>query len=123
MNSQTFKLVKRLLPGPYALIMHAANKLHKPFQKRKTIGVRISNHPLLQELLKLLSAPLITSSLHDPDEILDYTTDPENLFQQWEPQIDLMLSDGYGNNIPSTVLDLTTEPFEVIREGVGEIPF
>jgi tRNA A37 threonylcarbamoyladenosine synthetase subunit TsaC/SUA5/YrdC len=54
---------------------------------------------------------------------LDYTTDPENLFQQWEPQIDLMLSDGYGNNIPSTVLDLTTEPFEVIREGVGEIPF
>ena len=123
MNSQSFKLVKRLLPGPYALIMHAANKLHKPFQKRKTIGVRISNHPLLQELLKLLSAPLITSSLHDPDEILDYTTDPENLFQQWEPQIDLMLSDGYGNNIPSTVLDLTTEPFEVIREGVGEIPF
>ena len=97
MNSQTFKLVKRLLPGPYALIMHAAHKLHKPF--------------------------LITSSLHDPDEILDYTTDPENLFQQWEPQIDLMLSDGYGNNIPSTVLNLTTEPFEVIREGVGEIPF
>jgi len=123
MNSQTFKLVKRLLPGPYALIMHTAHKLHKPFQKRKTIGVRISDHPLLQELLKLLSAPLITSSLHDPDEILDYTSDPENLFQQWESQIDLMLSDGYGNNIPSTVLDLTTEPFEVIREGVGEIPF
>ena len=85
--------------------------------------MRISDHPLLQELLKLLSAPLITSSLHDPDEILDYTTDPENLFQQWESQIDLMLSDGYGNNIPSTVLDLTTEPFKVIREGVGEIPF
>ena len=80
MNSKTFKLVKRLLPGPYALIMNAAQKLPKPFQKRKTIGVRISNHPVLQSLLPLLEVPLITSSLHDPDEILDYTTDPENLF-------------------------------------------
>ena len=123
MNSQTFKLVKRLLPGPYAFIMHAASKLHKPFQKRKTIGVRISEHPVLQQLLQLLSAPLITSSLHDPDEILDYTTDPETLFQQWESRIDLMVSDGYGNNIPSTVIDLTNEPFEVIREGAGENPF
>jgi tRNA threonylcarbamoyl adenosine modification protein (Sua5/YciO/YrdC/YwlC family) len=123
MNSQTFKLVKRLLPGPFAFIMHATPKLHKPFQKRKTIGVRISEHPVLQQLLQLLSAPLITSSLHDPDEILDYTTDPETLFQQWESRIDLMLSDGYGNNIPSTVIDLTNEPFEVIREGAGENPF
>lgn len=123
MNSKTFKLVKRLLPGPYALIMNAAQKLPKPFQKRKTIGVRVSNHPVLQSLLPLLEVPLITSSLHDPDEILDYTTDPENLFEQWESKIDLMLSDGYGNNIPSTVLDLSTDPFEIIREGAGEIPF
>ena len=123
MNSKTFKLVKRLLPGPYALIMNAAQKLPKPFQKRKTIGVRISNHPVLQSLLPLLEVPLITSSLHDPDEILDYTTDPENLFEQWESKIDLMLSDGYGNNIPSTVLDLSIDPFEIIREGAGEIPF
>ena len=123
MNSKTFKLVKRLLPGPYALIMNAAQKLPKPFQKRKTIGVRISNHPVLQSLLPLLEVPMITSSLHDPDEILDYTTDPENLFEQWESKIDLMLSDGYGNNIPSTVLDLSTDPFEIIREGAGEIPF
>ena len=123
MNSKTFKLVKRLLPGPYALIMNAAQKLPKPFQKRKTIGVRISNHPVLQSLLPLLEVPLITSSLHDPDEILDYTTDPENLFEQLESKIDLMLSDGYGNNIPSTVLDLSTDPFEIIREGAGEIPF
>ncbi len=122
MNSQTFKLVKKLLPGPYALILHAANKLPKPFQKRKTIGVRISNHPVLQALLPLIDAPLITSSLHDPDEIIDYTTDPENLFARWESKIDLMLSDGYGSNIPSTVIDLTTDPFELIRAGAGEIP-
>jgi tRNA A37 threonylcarbamoyladenosine synthetase subunit TsaC/SUA5/YrdC len=65
---------------------------------------------------------LRTSSLHDPDEIIDYTTDPENLFARWESKIDLMLSDGYGSNIPSTVIDLTTDPFELIRAGAGEIP-
>jgi tRNA threonylcarbamoyl adenosine modification protein (Sua5/YciO/YrdC/YwlC family) len=123
MNSATFKLVKKLLPGPYALIMNAAPKLPKPFHKRKTIGVRISSHVILQQLLPLLDAPLITSSLHDADEILDYTTDPEVLFEQWESRIDLMLSDGYGQNIPSTVLDLTDETFQVVREGLGAIPF
>ena len=123
MNSQTFKLVKRLLPGPYALILNAVAKLPTPFQKRKTIGIRISNHPVLKALLPLLQAPLITSSLHDPDEILDYTTDPENLFEQWEADIDLMISDGYGSNIPSTVIDLSAEPFMIVREGAGEIPF
>jgi tRNA threonylcarbamoyl adenosine modification protein (Sua5/YciO/YrdC/YwlC family) len=123
MNSATFKLVKKLLPGPYALIMNAAPKLPKPFHKRKTIGVRISSHIVLQQLLSLLDAPLITSSLHDSDEILDYTTDPEVLFEEWESRIDLMLSDGYGQNVPSTVLDLTEEPFQVVREGLGAIPF
>ena len=70
-----------------------------------------------------MDAPLITSSLHDSDEILDYTTDPEVLFEEWESRIDLMLSDGYGQNVPSTVLDLTEEPFQVVREGLGAIPF
>ena len=123
MNSTTFKLVKKLLPGPYALIMNSSPKLPKPFHKRKTIGVRISSHIVLQKLLPLLDSPIITSSLHNSDEILDYTTDPEELFQEWEPNIALMLSDGYGQNIPSTVLDLTEEPFQIVREGLGEIPF
>tara|TARA_B110000027_G_scaffold27296_1_gene29844 strand:- start:1278 stop:1895 length:618 start_codon:yes stop_codon:yes gene_type:complete len=123
MNSTRFKLVKKLLPGPYALIMNSSPKLPKPFHKRKTIGVRISSHIVLQKLLPLLDAPIITSSLHNSDEILDYTTDPEVLFQEWEPNIALMLSDGYGQNIPSTVLDLTEEPFQIVREGLGEVPF
>lgn len=123
MDAPTFKLVKKLLPGPYALIMTAAQKLPKPFAKRKTIGVRISNHLILKQLLPLLDAPLITSSLHDPDEILDYTTDPETLFQRWENRIDVMLADGYGGNVPSTVIDLSVQPFEVIRVGAGEPPF
>lgn len=123
MNSQVFKLVKRLLPGPYTFVMQAAHKLPKPFQKRRNIGVRISNHPVLKGLLPLLDVPLVCTSIHDPDKILDYTTDPETLLERWDDQIDLMLSDGYGNNIPSTVIDLTTSPFQVIRQGAGEVPF
>jgi tRNA threonylcarbamoyl adenosine modification protein (Sua5/YciO/YrdC/YwlC family) len=123
MNTPIFKMVKRLLPGPYALIVEASVKLPKPFQKRKTIGVRISNHPFLQNLLPLLEAPLVTTSLHDPDKIIDYTTDPELLFERWESQIEMMISDGYGSNVPSTVIDLTQPEFVVIREGAGENPF
>ena len=123
MNSQTFKLLKRLLPGPYALILNTQQKLPKPFEKRKTIGVRISSHSFLKNLLPLLKAPLLTSSLHDPDEILDYTTDPEALFEEWGSKIDLMISNGYGSNIPSTVLDLSVNPFKLICEGAGKIQF
>jgi len=123
MNSQVFKLVKRLLPGPYTLIMEAVQKLPKPFQKRRTIGVRISDHPILKALLPLLSAPIVCTSIHDPDEIVDYTTDPEILLERWDSEIELMLSDGYGSNVPSTVIDLTKQPFELLREGAGELPF
>jgi tRNA threonylcarbamoyl adenosine modification protein (Sua5/YciO/YrdC/YwlC family) len=123
MNSSVFKLIKKTLPGPYAFILNAAQKLPKPFHKRKTIGVRISNHVVLRHLLPLLDAPLITSSIHDLDEIINYTTDPEILFNDWEDKIDLMLSDGFGGNNPSTVVDLTETPFRVIRQGLGKIDF
>ena len=73
------------------------------------------------KLLPLLSAPLVSTSIHDTDEILDYTTNPDVLLEKWDAQIDLMLSDGYGKNIPSTVIDVTKNPFEIIREGLGEI--
>ena len=122
MDSRTFRFIKTLLPGPYALIMKAVKKLPKPFEKRKTIGVRIPNHSLLKSLLPILSSPIVSTSIHDPDKILDYTTDPEVLFEKWNSEIDLMLSDGYGRNIPSTVIDLTKIPYEVIRKGAGDIP-
>ena len=122
MDSRTFRFIKTLLPGPYAFIMEAVKKLPKPFEKRKTIGVRIPNHPILKLLLPILSAPIVSTSIHDPDKILDYTTDPEILFEKWNSEIDLMLSDGYGSNIPSTVIDLTKVPNEIIRIGAGDIP-
>ena len=120
-NARAFRLLKQSLPGPFAFIMEAANKLPKPFHKRKTIGVRISNNPILKELLPLLDAPLITSSLHDPDEVLVYTSDPEELLSVWDEKVDVLIQAGAGGNIPSTVIDLTQDPFLILRKGLGNV--
>lgn len=122
-NASIFRLLKQCLPGPYAFIMESVNKLPKPFNKRKTIGVRISSHPILRELLPLLPAPLLTASLHDEDEILQYSSDPEAILSQWDGRIDLLIDAGYGGNIPSTIIDLTTLPYDVLRYGKGEVDF
>lgn len=120
LNNSTFKLLKRCLPGPYTFILPCL-KLQKPFEKRKSIGIRIANHPILEGLMDLLKAPLITSSLHDVDEILDYTTDPDLIYERWENNIDLMLEDGFGGNIPSTVVNLCGNELEIIRQGKGDL--
>ena len=119
-DNPTFKLLKRALPGPYTFILPTL-KLPKPFQKRKSIGIRISDHPILNELLGLLTVPLITTSLHDTDKIIDYTTDPEVIFERWGKNIDLMMDDGFGGNIPSTVIDLCKKEPLVIRKGKGSL--
>ena len=120
LDNSTFKLLKRCLPGPYTFILPCL-KLKKPFERRRSIGIRMAHHPILEALMDLVTAPLITSSLHDEDEILDYTTDPSTIYEYWENNIDLMLEDGYGGNIPSTVVDLCgTEP-QLIREGKGDL--
>ena len=119
-DNPTFKLLKRGLPGPYTFILPTL-KLPKPFQKRKSIGIRISDHPILNELLGLLTVPLITTSLHDTDEIIDYTTDPSVIFERWGKNIDLMMDDGFGGNIPSTVIDLCKKEPVVIRKGKGSL--
>ena len=119
-DNPTFKLLKRGLPGPYTFILPTL-KLPKPFQKRKSIGIRISDHPILNELLGLLTVPLITTSLHDTDKIVDYTTDPAVIFERWGKNIDLMMDDGFGGNIPSTVIDLCKKEPLVIRKGKGSL--
>ena len=119
-DNSTFKLLKRCLPGPYTFILPCL-KLLKPFEKRKSIGIRMADHPILLSLMDFLNAPLITTSLHDDDEILEYSTDPDLIFERWENQIDLMLDDGYGGNIPSTVIDLCGSEPSVVREGRGNL--
>lgn len=120
-DAKVFRLLKQTLPGPYAFIMEAASKLPKPFHKRKTIGVRIVNHSVITALLSLLEAPLVTSSLHDIDKILVYTSDPDEILMQWEGSVDILINAGVCGNIPSTVIDLTQNPFKIVREGLGPV--
>tara|TARA_B100000767_G_scaffold132068_1_gene125440 strand:+ start:1668 stop:2288 length:621 start_codon:yes stop_codon:yes gene_type:complete len=122
-DSSTFKLLKKTLPGPYTYIMESSKKLPKPFDRRKSIGVRISDDPILKILLPLLPDPLITTSLHDKDKIIDYTTDPSIIFEEWSSLIDLMIETGPGGNLPSTVIDLTQEEPALVRIGKGSVDF
>ena len=119
-DNATFKLLKRYLPGPYTFILPCL-KLDKPFDKRKTIGIRMAQHPILESLMNLLKVPLITTSLHDRDEILDYTTDPDVIYERWEASIDIMLEDGFGGNTPSSVVDLCGNEPKIVREGRGNL--
>ena len=119
-DNKAFKLLKRCLPGPYTFILPCV-KLQKPFEKRKSLGIRMANHPILEALMSFLKVPLITTSLHDQDEILDYTTDPKLIFERWQSKVDLMMEDGYGGNIPSTVIDLSHSYPAVIRKGKGSL--
>lgn len=122
-DSATFRLLKRTLPGPYTYIMSGSKKLPKPFDKRKSIGIRISDDPILKVLLPLLPAPLITTSLHDKDKIIDYTTDPDVIFEEWGNIVDIMIETGAGGNLPSTVIDLTQGDPILIRKGKGLVDF
>ena len=119
-SNSNFKILKRCLPGPYTFLLPSV-KLSKPFEKQSTIGIRISDHPILLALLDLLEAPLITTSIHDADKIIDYTTDPDEIFENWESKIDLMMDCGFGGNIPSTIVNLCEVEVKIERKGKGDM--
>ena len=114
-----FKQLKKTLPGPYTYIL-AADRLPKPFHKRKTIGIRMIEHPLLEQLLALLPAPLVTSSIRTDDDWENYYTDPEDIFEAFDGQVDLLIAAGSCGNIPSTVIDYTEEEPTLVRLGKGD---
>lgn len=118
LNGPQFKLLKRTLPGPYTYILEA-DRLPKPFHKRKTLGVRMVNNPIVEVLLEQLSAPLITSSIRTDDDWENYFTDPSEIFEVFEGQVDLIIAAGPCGNIPSTVLDYTGNEAELVRAGKG----
>ena len=116
-----FKLLKKTLPGPYTYIMPSSSKVPKTIDpKRKTVGIRIPDHPITQELIRRLGHPIITTSVHDDDKIIDYPTDPELIYEKYINDVDIVIDGGIGGNLPSTVVDLTGGTPEVVREGRGE---
>ena len=119
-DSATFKILKRALPGPYTFILPGSKSLQKVFKKKKTVGIRIPDNTITQSIVKVLGNPIVSTSIRDEDEILEYTTDPELIFEKWGKFVDLVIDGGYGGNSASTVIDLTNEPI-IVREGKGSI--
>ncbi|MDN3677598.1 L-threonylcarbamoyladenylate synthase [Flavobacterium paronense] len=119
-DTSTFKILKRSLPGPYTFILPGSNDLPKEFRKKKTVGIRIPDNNIALEIVKLLGNPIVSTSIHDEDEVLEYSTDPELIFEKWQHFVDLVIDGGYGDNVGSTIIDLSGYEPVVIREGKGD---
>jgi len=120
-DTATFKILKRALPGPYTFILPGSTSLPKDFKKKKTVGIRIPDNAIAIAIVKALGNPIVSSSIHDDDDIIEYTTDPELIFEKWQHKVDLVIDGGYGDNEASTIIDLTNDQPEVIREGKGSL--
>ena len=120
-DTPTFKILKRALPGPYTFILPGNNNLPKEFKKKKTVGIRVPDNAVARALVTELGNPIVSTSIHDDDELLEYTTDPELIYEKWEKLVDLVIDGGYGDNVASTVIDLSEHEPIVIREGKGSL--
>jgi tRNA threonylcarbamoyl adenosine modification protein (Sua5/YciO/YrdC/YwlC family) len=120
-DTPTYKILRRSLPGPYTFILHASNAIPKIFQSnKKTVGIRIPDNNIPRAIVEELGNPIIATSVHDDDEIIDYTTDPELIFEKYRKLVDIVIHGGAGDNSASTVIDLTSGEPELIREGKGD---
>jgi tRNA threonylcarbamoyl adenosine modification protein (Sua5/YciO/YrdC/YwlC family) len=119
-DNQIFKVLKQNLPGAFTFVLNASGKVpDKLLSSRKNIGVRIPNNKIVMAILETLDYPLLTSSIKNSDEIVEYFTDPEELHSLYEKRVDVVIDGGAGGNIPSTIVDCTAQPYELIREGKG----
>ncbi|MFC2106884.1 L-threonylcarbamoyladenylate synthase [Bacteroidota bacterium] len=121
-DNNIFKLMKSYLPGPYTFILNANSNVPRLFQsKKKTVGIRVPDNNIPLDIVRILGNPIMSTSVRDEDEVLEYTTDPELIYEKYSHLVDIVIDGGFGGNIPSTIIDCTFGIPEVIREGKGEI--
>lgn len=120
-DTPTFKILKRALPGPYTFILPGNNNLPKEFKKKKTVGIRVPDNSIAKAIVEALGNPIVSTSIHDEDELIEYTTDPELIFEKWQNLVDIVIDGGYGDNMASTVIDLSEGEPIVVREGKGSL--
>ena len=120
-DTATFKILKRSLPGPYTFILPGNNDLPKDFRKKKTVGIRVPDNNIAIQIVEMLGNPIVSSSIHDEDEVIEYSTDPELIFEKWQNQVDIVIDGGYGENVASTIIDLTGHEPIIVREGKGDV--
>ena len=120
-DTPAYKILKKALPGPYTFILPSSTSLPKAFKNKKTVGIRIPDNNIIRELVKKLGNPIVSTSIYDEDDLLEYTTDPELIYEKWGNKVDIVIDGGYGSNIPSTVIDLSEGEITVLREGKGSV--
>lgn len=118
-DTTTFKILKRALPGPYTFILPGSKSLPNPFKKRKTVGIRVPDNSIALALVSALGNPIVSTSIRDEDDVLEYTTDPELILEKWDRLVDLVVDGGYGDNEASTIIDLSEDEPIIVREGKG----
>ncbi len=121
-STPVFKVMKRALPGPFTFVLPATAEVPRLLNnKRKTIGIRIPDNQIILTLVKELGHPILTTSIVDEDDILEYSTDPDLIFEKFENQVDIVVDGGYGQNVASTIVLCESDEFEVIRQGLGDL--
>lgn len=121
-DNTTFRVLKKALPGPFTFIFNASHKVPKLLSSnKKTVGIRVPDNDIAREIVRVLGNPILSTSIHDDDEIIEYSTDPELIYEKYKDKVDIVIDGGYGGNIASTVVDCTSGEFEVVREGKGEL--
>lgn len=120
-DTATFKLLKKSLPGPYTFILPGNSNLPKEFKKKTTVGIRIPDNSIALEIVRQLGNPIVSTSIRDEDEVIEYTTDPELIFEKWQNLVDMVIDGGYGDNVGSTIIDLSGDEPVVVREGKGSL--
>lgn len=120
-DTPTFKILKRALPGPYTFVLPGNNNLPKDFKKKKTVGIRVPDNEIARALVLELGNPIVSTSIYDEDELIEYTTDPELIYEKWDKLVDVVIDGGYGGNMASTVIDLSEDEPRVLREGKGTL--
>lgn len=123
-DNSAFKLMKRLLPGPYTFILEANNRVPKLLNtNKKTVGIRVPDHEIPRRLVRELGNPIITTTIRDEDEIVEYPTDPEIIFERFQHQVDIVIDGGNGGNVASTIIRAIGQDVELLREGLGAVDF
>ncbi|WP_417360316.1 L-threonylcarbamoyladenylate synthase [Galbibacter sp.] len=120
-DTATFKILKRALPGPYTFILPGSNKLPKVFKKKRTVGIRVPDNAIALSLVQKLGNPIVSTSIYDEDELIEYTTDPELIHEKWDNLVSIVIDGGYGDNVASTVIDLSESTPTVVRQGKGSL--
>ncbi len=121
-DNTVFRVIKKALPGPFTFIFNASHQVPKLLSSnKKTVGIRVPDNNIAREIVRALGNPILSTSIRDEDDIIEYSTDPELIYEKYQDKVDIIIDGGYGDNVPSTVVDCTSGDFEVVREGKGDL--